>query len=87
MSEETGSTKKRVLRGTVVTDKMEKTFVVEVRRRVKHRKYGKYMTRLSRLQVHDEENVCRIGDEVEVESCRPISKNKSFRLHRCLSHD
>ena len=87
MSEEAGSVRKRVLRGTVVSDKMSKTFVMEVRRRVKHPKYGKYMTRLSRLQVHDEGNACRVGDEVEVVSCRPISKNKSFRLHKCRSHD
>ena len=87
MSEEAGSPKKRVLRGTVVSDKMGKTFVLEIRRRVKYPKYGKYVTRLSRLQVHDEENICRVGDKVEVVSCRPISKNKSFRLHKCLSHD
>ena len=74
----------RTLIGLVVSDKMEKTITVRVERRVKHRLYKKYITRSSKLHAHDEGNECRIGDTVEVESCRPLSKSKSWRLHKIL---
>ena len=80
-----GIGKLRIVRGTVVSDKMDKSFVMEVKRRIKHKLYGKYITRCTKFHVHDEDNHCRTGDEVEVVSCRPLSKTKAFRLHRNLS--
>jgi small subunit ribosomal protein S17 len=66
--------------GRVVSDKMDKTVSVAVERRVKHPMYGKYMRRTSKFLAHDEENSCRQGDVVTIEACRPLSKNKSWRL-------
>lgn len=66
--------------GRVVSNKMNKTVTVNVERRVKHPLYGKYIRRSTTFQVHDEENVCSEGDKVAIAECRPISKNKSWRL-------
>lgn len=74
----------RTVIGLVVSDKMEKTITIRVERRVKHRLYKKYITRSSKLHVHDENNEGRIGDTVAVESCRPLSKSKAWRLHKIL---
>lgn len=68
------------LRGTVFHRSGEKTISVLVSRFVKHPKYGKYLKKSKKYQVHDEENVAREGEAVEIEECRPISKNKSFRI-------
>ena len=70
----------RTLTGTVVSDRMDKTVVVVVERRVKHPLYGKYITRKSKVHVHDENNECGVGDVVTVCECRPISKTKAWRL-------
>ena len=70
----------RELLGTVVSDKMNKSFVVKIERRVKHPKYGKYVTRTTKLHVHDENNECRVGDVVLIKESRPISKTKSWVL-------
>ncbi len=72
--------KQRTLVGNVISNKMNRTAVVAVQRRVKHPVYGKYITRTTKLQVHDAENVCGIGDLVSIASCRPISKHKSWEL-------
>lgn len=72
--------KRRTLSGSVVSDKMDKTVTVLVRRRFPHPMYGKYITRSSRLKAHDENNEGRVGDIVTVASCRPLSKFKSWRL-------
>ena len=64
----------------VVSDKMDKTIVVEIRTRVKHPLYGKIMNRTTRLKAHDEENACGIGDRVQVMETRPLSKDKRWRL-------
>ena len=80
MTENTKST----LTGTVVSDKMEKSITVLVERRVKHPIYGKYMTRSTKLHVHDENNECRAGDKVEIVECRPVSKTKAWNLVRVL---
>ena len=75
---ERGNRKTRT--GVVVSDKMDKTIVVEIRTRVKHPLYGKIMNRTTRLKAHDEENACGIGDYVMVMETRPLSKDKRWRL-------
>lgn len=71
---------RRVLRGTVVSDKMDKTIVVEVQTRKKHRLYAKRMKYSNKYKAHDEENVAKIGDYVEIMETRPLSATKRFRL-------
>ncbi len=66
--------------GVVVSDKMDKTIVVEIRTRVKHPLYGKIMNRTKRFKAHDENNECGIGDTVRVMETRPLSKDKRWRL-------
>ncbi|MDO5022027.1 MAG: 30S ribosomal protein S17 [Eubacteriales bacterium] len=78
MSEQRQLRKTRV--GKVVSDKMDKTVVVTVNRLVKHSLYGKYLKRTSKLQAHDEQNACGIGDTVRVMETRPLSKNKCWRV-------
>ena len=78
MAEERGSRKTRV--GVVVSDKMDKTIVVEIRTRVKHPLYGKIMNRTEKFKAHDENNECGIGDTVRVMETRPLSKDKRWRL-------
>ena len=78
MSEERALRKTRI--GVVVSDKMEKTIVVEIRTRVKHPLYGKIMNRTTKFKAHDENNECGIGDTVRVMETRPLSKDKNWRL-------
>ena len=66
--------------GVVVSDKMDKTIVVEIRTRVKHPLYGKIMNRTTKLKAHDENNTCSVGDVVKVMETRPLSKEKHWRL-------
>ena len=66
--------------GIVVSNKMEKSVTVEVERRVKHPKYGKFVKKSSRFVAHDEANECSEGDKVRIAETRPISKNKCWRL-------
>ncbi len=66
--------------GVVVSDKMEKTIVVEVLRKVKHPIYGKFVKRTSKFAAHDEKNECRTGDTVRIMETRPLSKSKCWRL-------
>ena len=70
----------RTLNGKVVSNKMEKSIVVQVERQVKHPLYGKYIRRSTKIQAHDEQNECNIGDLVTIQETRPISKNKSWAL-------
>lgn len=70
----------RTLQGIVTSDKMDKSITVTIERRVKHPLYGKIIKRSTKLAVHDENNECATGDTVTIEQCRPISKNKSWRL-------
>jgi len=70
----------KTLKGVVVSDKMDKTVVVSVSRFVKHPKYGKYYNVTKKYKAHDEGNVCKIGDEVEIAETRPISKDKKFKV-------
>ena len=66
--------------GMVVSDKMQKTIVVAIERRVAHPVYGKMMTRTTRLKVHDEENAAKTGDTVRIMETRPLSKDKRWRV-------
>lgn len=70
----------RHITGTVVSDKMNKTIVVEIKRETKHPKYGKYVKKFTKLYAHDEDNTCNIGDVVMIQQTRPISKTKCWRL-------
>jgi len=83
MTEKQSSETKRV-RGLVKSDKMEKTITVNVERRVKHPVYGKYLVRRSTFMAQDPHNTAREGDLVEIESTRPLSKKKRWRLVRVL---
>ena len=81
MSEEAKETKiQRRIVGRVVSDKMDKTVSVAIERLVKHPVVGKYIRRTTKLKAHDENNECRIGDRVAISECRPIAKNKSWRV-------
>jgi small subunit ribosomal protein S17 len=70
----------RTLTGRVVSSKMNKTIAVEVERLIKHPRYGKYIRRTTKLLAHDETNESREGDTVQISECRPLSRNKSWRL-------
>ena len=71
---------RKTLIGIVVSDKMKDTIVVRVGRFLKNAKYQKYITSHKKYKVHDAGNTKKIGDKVTIESCRPISKDKSFRV-------
>ncbi len=66
--------------GTVVSNKMEKSIIVAVKRKVKHPIYGKFVNKTSNFVVHDEENTCNEGDKVKIMETRPLSKSKKWRL-------
>lgn len=66
--------------GVVTSNKMTKSIVVAVERKVKHAKYGKFINRTSKFMAHDEKNECNIGDMVRIMETRPLSKNKRWRL-------
>ncbi|MFZ9709145.1 MAG: 30S ribosomal protein S17 [Steroidobacteraceae bacterium] len=70
----------RTLTGRVVSNKMNKTIAVEIERLVKHPRYGKYIRRTTKLLAHDETNQSREGDTVTIAECRPLSRNKNWRL-------
>ena len=81
MSEQAATRNTRKVReGLVVSDKMDKTVVVEVEDRVKHALYGKVMRRTSRLKAHDENNECGVGDRVQLMETRPLSATKRWRV-------
>ena len=75
---ERGRPKSRV--GVVTSNKMQKTVVVQVERRVRHAKYGKFVTRRMKYKAHDEANACQIGDTVRIVETRPMSKEKRWRV-------
>ncbi|MEK7460449.1 MAG: 30S ribosomal protein S17 [Patescibacteria group bacterium] len=77
---ETKTTTAKRLQGVVVSDKMEKTITVLVNRFVKHPKYGKFMNSSKKYKAHDENNTYKEGDQVIIEECRPISKDKTFTV-------
>mgnify|MGYP001588764559 CR=1 FL=1 len=71
---------KRVMSGVVVSDKMDKTVVVRVERRVMHPVYKKIIRRSKKYAAHDEQNRCKVGDVVTIRECRPISKRKCWEV-------
>ncbi|MBQ3655775.1 MAG: 30S ribosomal protein S17 [Bacteroidales bacterium] len=71
---------RKVRIGMVVSNKMEKSIVVEVRRKMRHPKYGKFILRTKKFIAHDEKNECNIGDTVKIMETRPMSKRKNWRL-------
>ena len=75
---------RRTLSGVVVSDKMDKTAVVETIDRVRHRRYAKTVQRTTKLFVHDEDNSLNVGDRVRVQETRPMSKKKRWRLVEIL---
>ena len=66
--------------GVVVSNKMDKTIIIAVKRKVKHPIYGKFVNRTSKYYAHDESNTCNIGDTVLIMETRPLSKSKNWRL-------
>lgn len=70
----------KILKGVVVSDKMDKTVVVEVTRFVEHKKYGKRIKKTKNYKAHDEGNVKKVGDIVEIEETKPMSKDKHFKI-------
>ena len=66
--------------GVVTSDKMEKSIVVSVERKVKHPKYGKFVKKTTKFVAHDENNDCHIGDTVRIMETRPLSKSKNWRM-------
>jgi small subunit ribosomal protein S17 len=70
--------------GIVTSDKMQKSIVVSVERKVKHPKYGKFVKKTTKFVAHDENNDCNIGDTVRIMETRPLSKNKNWRLVEIL---
>jgi small subunit ribosomal protein S17 len=74
------TTKLRTVVGRVVSSKMDKSATVAVERVVRHPVYGKFIRRTSKVMIHDAQNECTEGDTVSIAECRPIAKNKSWRL-------
>jgi len=77
-----GLGKERV--GVVVSNRMHKTVVVSIERTVMHPKYKKYLKRRTKVKAHDEKNECRIGDRVLIVECRPLSREKRWRVRQVL---
>ena len=71
---------KRILQGVVVSDKMDKTIVVQVERRVMHPIYKKFVRRTKKYAAHDEANLHKVGETVRIQECRPISKRKRWEV-------
>src|SRR5688572_18993804 len=78
------TTKRRALTGVVVSDKMQKTIVVQVTRRFRHPRYKKYVNERVRYKAHDEENVAHVGDKVLIVESRPLSRDKRWNLKEVL---
>jgi small subunit ribosomal protein S17 len=76
----------KTLTGKVVSNKMQKTIRVAVERYVPHATYGKYQRRTTNFIAHDENNESKEGDVVEIQECRPLSRHKSWRLVKIISH-
>ncbi len=70
--------------GIVVSDKMDKTIVVQVERLVKHPVYKKYVRRRARYKAHDEGDICKVGDKVMIEECRPLSREKRWGVRQVI---
>ena len=84
MSEVTERNNRKTREGVVVSDKMDKTVVVAVTTKVKHPLYNKTVNKTAKFKAHDEANECGVGDKVEIEETRPLSKEKRWRLVRII---
>ena len=82
--EKTTRNLRKTMIGTVKSDKMDKTVVVAVERKVRHKIYGKIVKKTYTLKAHDEENSCKVGDKVKVMETRPLSKDKRWRVVEIL---
>lgn len=80
-----GSSKIRI--GEVVSDKMDKTVVVKIQRRISHPLYGKIITKSEKVKAHDEKNECRLGDTVKIQETRPLSKEKRWRVVEIIKRE
>jgi len=78
---------RRKITGTVTSTKMDKTAVITVIRRVRDRRFHKFVTRRVKYKAHDEKNAAKVGDVVEIIEARPMSRTKRWRILRTLSHD
>ncbi|MBM9511183.1 30S ribosomal protein S17 [Desulfogranum marinum] len=78
------ATTKKTRQGSVVSNKMDKSVVVLVERKVRHKMYGKYIRRQIKYMAHDAANQCNIGDVVLIEECRPLSKNKRWLVRSII---
>jgi small subunit ribosomal protein S17 len=76
--------RRKVRQGRVVSDKMDKTVVVSVESRVRHPLYGRIVRRTKKFKAHDEQNQYHVGDVVEIVECRPLSKDKTWRVSRLI---
>ncbi len=83
-TENEAETKKRIVKGTVLSNKMDKTVTVLIERKIKHPLYGKYIKRSTKLHVHDEKNECNEGDFIAIVETKPYSKTKSWCLLEIL---
>ena len=70
--------------GMVINNKMEKSIVVKIERKIKHPIYKKTIKRSKKYLAHDENNKCKVGDMVQIAECRPLSKQKRYRLHKLI---
>ena len=80
-----GLAEKKTKTGVVVSDKMDKTVVVQIDRMVQHPIYKKYIRKRTRLKAHDEHNRCKIGDKVRISESRPLSRDKFWRVAEILT--
>ena len=79
-------TRKQIRTGTVVSDRMDKTVVVQIETVIMHPQFKKYMKQRRKLKAHDEKNECRVGDRVSVMETRPLSRDKRWRVTAILEH-
>jgi small subunit ribosomal protein S17 len=75
----------RIQTGSVISDRMDKSAIVLIERKVKHPIYGKFVKKSTKLHIHDENNECGIGDTVQISECRPISRTKSWTLVKVIN--
>lgn len=81
---ETKRAQKKVMQGLVTSDKMEKTVVVSITTQVKHPQIGKYIKRTKKFFAHDEKSECGVGDTIEIEESRALSKNKNWKFKKMI---
>ncbi|MCA1764880.1 MAG: 30S ribosomal protein S17 [Desulfobulbaceae bacterium] len=84
MAEVETKRKKRSLSGVVLSTSMDKSVVVQIEQLIRHKLYGKFMRRHVKYMADDPENTCRVGDKILIEECRPLSKNKRWRLRNII---